>query len=77
LLARSVKGLEKVYDEIVAAGGKEPAAIPLDLLTATDEQLSNAAFQIKQTLGRLDGIVHCASHFYALSPCPTRALTSG
>ncbi|RMC91679.1 SDR family oxidoreductase [Aquitalea palustris] len=74
LLARSVKGLEKVYDEIVAAGGKEPAAIPLDLLTATDEQLSNAAFQIKRELGQLDGIVHCASHFYALSPLSNQGI---
>lgn len=68
VLARSVKRLEGVYDEIVAAGAPEPVAIPLDLLTATDEQFNNLAFQIKQTCGRLDGIVHCASHFYALSP---------
>jgi len=74
LLSRSVKGLERVYDEIVAAGGKEPAAIPLDLLTAGDEQLSNAAFQIKRELGRLDGIVHCASYFYALSPLSNQGI---
>ncbi|MCQ4144467.1 SDR family oxidoreductase [Vogesella sp. AC12] len=68
LLARSVKGLEKVYDEIVAAGLPEPLAIPLDLLKASDDEFNTLAFQIKQAVGRLDGIVHCASHFYALSP---------
>jgi NAD(P)-dependent dehydrogenase (short-subunit alcohol dehydrogenase family) len=68
LLARYVKRLEAVYDAIVAAGGPEPAAIPLDLLTATDADFDNLALQIKQTLGRLDGIVHCAAHMYALSP---------
>lgn len=68
LLARSVKGLEKVYDEIVAAGLPEPLAIPLDLLKASDDEFNTLAFQIKQAVGRLDGIVHCAAHFYALSP---------
>ena len=43
LVARRQKRMEKVYDEIVAAGS--PA-----------------------TGGRLDGIVHCASCFTALSP---------
>lgn len=68
LLARSVKGLEKVYDEIVNEGLPEPLAIPLDLLKATDDEFNTLAFQIKQAVGRLDGIVHCASHFYASSP---------
>lgn len=68
LLARSVKGLEKVYDEIVAEGLPEPLAIPLDLLKASDDEFNTLAFQIKQAVGRLDGIVHCAAHFFALSP---------
>ncbi len=68
LLARSVKGLEKVYDDIVAAGGPEPVAIPLDLLKASDDDFNTMAYQIKHAVGRLDGIVHCAAHFYALSP---------
>ncbi|QOD81004.1 SDR family oxidoreductase [Chromobacterium haemolyticum] len=68
LLARSVKGLEKVYDEIAAAGGPDPAAVPLDLLKAAEGDFNNLAMMIKRELGRLDGILHCASHFYALSP---------
>lgn len=74
LLARSVKGLEKVYDEILALGGPEPAAIPLDLLSAAENEFNNLAFQIKREVGRLDGIVHCASHFYALSPLSSQTV---
>ena len=40
LLARNIKRLEAVYDEIVSAGCPEPAAIPLDLLTASDDDLN-------------------------------------
>ncbi|MFC3625919.1 SDR family oxidoreductase [Vogesella amnigena] len=68
LLARSVRGLEKVYDEIVAQGSPEPVAIPLDLLEASDDAFNTLAYQIKHAVGRLDGIVHCAQHFFALSP---------
>ena len=63
LLARNVKKLEAVYDEILAQGGAEPAAIPFDLLTASDSDMDAVALKIYQELGGLDGIVHCASHF--------------
>ncbi|MEN7431902.1 SDR family oxidoreductase [Chromobacterium sp. TRC.1.1.SA] len=74
LLARSVKGLEKVYDEIVAAGGPEPAAVPLDLLNAGENEFNQLALTIKREFDRLDGIVHCASHFYALSPLTNQTI---
>jgi len=62
LLARSVKVLESVYDQILADGGAEPAAIPLDLLTASETEFNNVALQIEREfeVGRLvqdqDGI---------------------
>ncbi len=68
LLARGVKKLEALYDRIVAEGGPEPLAIPLDLNEANDDTFNNLAYQIHQAVGRLDGIVHCAAYFYALSP---------
>lgn len=68
LLARSVRRLEAVYDEIVAAGGPEPAAIELDLFTAGETEFNGVAMQIHREFGRLDGIVHCASYLYAISP---------
>ena len=69
LVARHQKKLEKVYDEIVAAGGPEPFAICFDLLGAEEAEFERLAATIAEaTGGRLDGIVHCASYFYALSP---------
>lgn len=52
LLSRSVKGLEKVYDEIVAAGGPEPAAVPLDLLNAGENEFNQLALTIQREFGR-------------------------
>lgn len=68
LLGRSRRALEAAYDESVQAGGPEPAAISLDLLTAGEVELDNLARQIAAEFGRLDGILHCASYLYALSP---------
>ena len=68
LLARRVPQLEAVYDEIVALAYPEPVAIPLDLLTANDADYSTVALCLRQRLGRLDGIVHCAAYLYGLSP---------
>ncbi|WP_211222815.1 SDR family oxidoreductase [Paludibacterium yongneupense] len=68
LLGRSRRALAAAYDEIVLAGGPEPAAISLDLLTAGEAELDGLARQIASECGRLDGILHCASYLYALSP---------
>ena len=69
LVARRQKRMEKVYDEIVAAGSPEPFAVCFDLLTAEENEFAQLAATIGEaTGGRLDGIVHCASCFTALSP---------
>lgn len=69
LVARHQKRLEKVYDEIVAAGCPEPFAICFDLLTAEEKEFDQLAGTIAEaTQGKIDGIVHCASYFNALSP---------
>ena len=69
LVARHQKKLEKVYDAIVAAGHPEPFAICFDLMSAEEKEFDQFASTIAEaTGGRLDGIVHCASYFYALSP---------
>ncbi|WP_274572136.1 SDR family oxidoreductase [Neisseria leonii] len=69
LVGRSRKKLESVYDEIAAAGGPEPFAVCLDLLTAEEKEFAQLAETLAESAGsRLDGIVHCASYFYALSP---------
>ena len=68
LLAKNVKRLGAVYDEIEAAGYPQPAALPVDLLAASDHELEQGLMQLRDQLGRLDGIIHCASHFINLSP---------
>ena len=68
LVARHQKKMEAVYDEIMAAGGPEPFAVRLDLLTAEEKEFDQLAVTVLEAAGRVDGIVHCASYFYALSP---------
>jgi NAD(P)-dependent dehydrogenase (short-subunit alcohol dehydrogenase family) len=68
LHGRSSKKLEKVYDDIVAAGAAPPAIAPLDFATATDQDFAQLAQTIGHELGRCDGIVHCAAMLKHLQP---------
>ncbi|RUO79738.1 YciK family oxidoreductase [Idiomarina tyrosinivorans] len=68
LLGRTVKKLESVYDQIVAAGGAEPAIVPLDLKGATMEHYQGLNATIMDQFGRLDGLLHNASLLGILSP---------
>jgi NAD(P)-dependent dehydrogenase (short-subunit alcohol dehydrogenase family) len=68
LLGRKPETLAETYDAIVAAGGKEPAAIPLDLATSGDREFETLAGMLRRDLGRLDALVHCAVHFTPLVP---------
>jgi len=67
LHGRDENALSSVYDEIEQAGHPEPAAVPLDLQTATARQYEELAQAIESRLGRLDGILHNASHLGKLS----------
>lgn len=60
LLGRTTAKLEAVYDEIVAAGGPQPAIFPLDLATATEDDYATLARALDETFGRLDGLLHNA-----------------
>lgn len=68
LLGRDNDALEATYDALEAAGGPQPAAIPFDLQAAGTRQFDELAHAIESKLGRLDGILHSASHFEKLSP---------
>lgn len=68
LLGRKQAKLEATYDAIKAAGGAEPAMVPLDLAAADDAAYEQLAQILRHTFGRLDGIAHCASHFVPLGP---------
>ncbi len=68
LLGRTVAKLETVYDEIIRAGGPQPAILPVDLAAAQDKDFDLLAQTIDSQLGALDGILHCANAFINLSP---------
>ena len=74
LLARDADKLESVYDEIVAAGGPEPAMFPYDLAAADDRSLETLAGTIAFHLKRLDGVLHSAHQFYSLTPLELQTL---
>ncbi len=74
LLGRTAAKLEAVYDAIVAAGGAEPALVPLDLSAAGSAEFEALAQVLRRDLGRLDGIAHCASHFVPLGPLSGQSL---
>lgn len=69
LTGRNQKNLEKVYDEIVAAGSAEPYALVFDFNEAKEKEYKQFAQAIAEVSdGKLDGVVHCAARFDALSP---------
>lgn len=68
LAGRKQKKLEAVYDEIIAAGHPEPLIFPIDLEKASEDDYKALAEGIYQQLGRLDGILHNATHFDRLGP---------
>ncbi|HET7546310.1 MAG TPA: SDR family NAD(P)-dependent oxidoreductase [Usitatibacter sp.] len=74
LLGRKQEKLEATYDAICAANGPEPALVPLDLATAGGAELDALAALVRRDLKRLDGIVHCASHFAPLGPLADESL---
>lgn len=74
LLGRKPEKLAATYDAIVGAEGAEPAMIPLDLAAAGSAEYGALAQLLRKDLGRLDGIVHCASHFVPLGPLSGQSL---
>lgn len=67
LLGRTVKKLEAVYDEIIHAGGPEPAIVPLDLLGATPKHYIDMTATIADQFGQLDGVLFNAGMLGHLS----------
>lgn len=74
LLGRNEARLDAVYDDILAAGGPEPAMFPFDLAAADDRGLANLVGAVQHHLGRLDGILHSAHQFYSLTPLELQTL---
>jgi NAD(P)-dependent dehydrogenase (short-subunit alcohol dehydrogenase family) len=68
LLGKTIKKLEKVYDEITELGKHNPAIYPLDLAGAHEKDYEQLADVIKKEFGHLDGLLHNASVLGALTP---------
>ena len=68
LLGKTTGKLESVYDEIEAANDPTPAIFPMDLSGVSEHDMQELIISIDKTFGRLDGIVHNAAYFEALTP---------
>lgn len=68
LLGRTTRKLEKVYDEIEAAGHPTPAIYPMNLEGAAPKDYADMAETIENEFGRLDGLLHNASLLGTLTP---------
>lgn len=60
LLGKTQAKLEKVYDEIIAAGGPTPALLPFNLENSCEADYQKLADVVDENFHRLDGLVHCA-----------------
>jgi NAD(P)-dependent dehydrogenase (short-subunit alcohol dehydrogenase family) len=61
LLARNLRLVEALYDEIEQAGYPTPAIYPMNREGATEHDYVELAKNIETQLGRLDGMIHCAA----------------
>lgn len=68
LLGRHVHDLEAVYDTIEIQGGPQPAIFPMNLEGATLKDYEDLTETLKDTFGRLDGVVHNAASLGSLTP---------
>lgn len=68
LLGRTIRKLEKLYDEIIVEGGPRPAIYPLDLAGAGEKDYAELAATLERELGGLQGLVHAAAELGYLGP---------
>jgi len=61
LLARNLRLVESLYDEIEQAGYPTPAIYPMNLEGASEHDYDELANNIDTQLGRLDGMIHNAA----------------
>lgn len=68
LIGRTVRKLQAVHQEILAAQGEVATIAPLDLEKALAGDYDQLAAAVLQKYGRLDGLVHCAGILGTLTP---------
>ena len=68
LLGRTLRKLERSYDQIVKAGWPKPALLPFDLETAGAAEYDALHDALDREFGRVDGLAHIAGILGTLSP---------
>lgn len=68
LLAKNLRLVEALYDEIEQAGYPQPAIYPMDLQGATEHDYQDLVQNIETEFGHLDGLIHCAALLGAPTP---------
>jgi NAD(P)-dependent dehydrogenase (short-subunit alcohol dehydrogenase family) len=68
LLAKNLRLVETLYDEIENLGYPTPAIYPMNLEGATEHDYIELAENIKKELRQLDGLIHCAGILGAPTP---------
>ncbi len=68
LLGRTIRKLERVYDEIEQAGHPQAAIYPMNLEGAVPKDYQDLAEKLASEFGRLDGLLHNAATVEALTP---------
>ena len=63
LLDKDLKALEALHDRIEAAGHRQPALYPLDMMGASPDDYAELASRIEQELDGLDALIHAAADF--------------
>lgn len=68
LLGRTIQKLEKVYDEIEAAGGPQPAIYPINFEGACEKDYEDMAQALFDEFGKVDGLLHNAADLGERTP---------
>jgi len=68
LLGRTLRKLERTYDDIVNAGGPRPSICQFDLRSQSWSDYELLSASLEHEYGRLDGLVHCAGALGRLAP---------
>ncbi|MFV2031433.1 MAG: SDR family NAD(P)-dependent oxidoreductase [Gammaproteobacteria bacterium] len=68
LLAKNLRLVEALYDEIEQSGYPKPAIYPMNLEGATEHEFQELAQNIEKEFGRIDGLIHCAAMLGSPTP---------
>ncbi len=68
LIDKSIPKLEELYDEIVAAGGPQPAIYPINFEGAYEKDFGELAERVTSEFSSIDGLIHSAGLIGDLTP---------